>query len=89
MTNFPKIPKPPSDLLPPVTNHLRLLSRDEVEAIYGIPKRFLELAACKGGGPLFVKIGRLTRYRTAELEAWIAQHSFSSTSAAELGKDAD
>jgi predicted DNA-binding transcriptional regulator AlpA len=58
----------------------RLLSRDEVEATYGIAKRFLEIAACKGGGPAFVKVGRLTRYRVQDIEDWIARHRFASTS---------
>ena len=58
----------------------KLLSREEVEVIYGIAKRFLEIAACKGGGPVFVKVGRLTRYRAQDIEDWIARHRFSSTS---------
>ena len=64
----------------------RLLSRDEVHAIFGIPKRFLEIAACKGGGPIFVKVGRLTRYRVQDVENWINQHRFSSTSQADQKK---
>jgi predicted DNA-binding transcriptional regulator AlpA len=59
----------------PVNRH-RLLSRAEVEAFFGIPKRFLELAACKQNGPVFVKIGRLTRYRVQDVEAWIAKNRY-------------
>lgn len=73
-------------LTPHDLNPLKLLSRDEVEAIYGIAKRFLEIAACKGGGPIFVKVGRLTRYRVQDIEDWIAQNSFSSTSEADSQK---
>ncbi len=89
MPNPPSLPPPPWDLKSHFSNPNRLLSRDEVDAIYGIPKRFLELAACKGDGPVFVKVGRLTRYRVADLEAWIEEHRFSSTSAADMGKDVD
>jgi hypothetical protein len=58
----------------------RLLSRDEVETTYGIAKRYLELAACKGGGPVFVKVGRLTRYRVQDIEDWISERRYASTS---------
>nr|WP_233252597.1 helix-turn-helix domain-containing protein [Maritimibacter sp. 55A14] len=38
---------------------------------YGISKRFLEIAATKGEGPPFVRIGRSVKYRRADIEAWI------------------
>lgn len=74
------------ELLAFASNTQRLLSRDEVEATYGITKRFLEIAACKGGGPVFVKVGRLTRYRVQDIEDWIARHRFSNTSEADGDK---
>ncbi len=49
----------------------RLLSREEVQSIYGIPKRFLEVAVQKSNGPKRVMIGRLVRYRALDIEAWI------------------
>lgn len=49
----------------------RLLDRGEVEARFGIPKRFLEVAAVRGDGPPMVKIGRLARYRVRDLRLWI------------------
>lgn len=68
----------------------RLIGRDEVDEIFGIPKRFLEIVACKGGGPPFVKIGRLTKYRVRDVLSWIESHRFENTSqvqrAAELEK---
>lgn len=57
-------------------NPMRLLSRNEVQANFGIPKRFLELAVSKNTGPAFVKIGRLTRYRVQDVEAWIAKNRY-------------
>ncbi len=71
----------PGDLQP----H-KLLSRDEVATVYGIAKRFLEIAACKGDGPVFVKVGRLARYRVQDIEDWINRNRFSNTSAADLKK---
>lgn len=49
----------------------KLLSRAEVEQIYGITKRYLELAPGRGVGPRFVRIGRLVRYRPGDIEDWI------------------
>lgn len=50
----------------------RLLSRDEVEAEYGITRRWLELAAHRGDGPPMRKISRrMVRYDRAEFEAWL------------------
>lgn len=56
-----------------------LLSRIELAAL-GIPSRFLEIAACKGGGPPFIKVGRLTRYRVADVLEWIASNRYENTS---------
>lgn len=53
----------------------RLLSREEVHDVYGIGKRFLELAPSRGNGPRFVRVGRLVRYRTADVDAWIASNT--------------
>ena len=51
----------------------RLLSRDDIEAEYGITRRWLELAAHRGDGPPMTKITpRMVRYDRAALEAWIA-----------------
>lgn len=49
----------------------RLLTRAEVEARFGVSKRYLELAACRGEGPKLVRIGRSVRYRPADIRAWI------------------
>ena len=53
----------------------RLLDRDEVEALYGISCRFLEVAATKGGGPPMIRISRrMVRYRISDIEAWLEEH---------------
>ncbi|GHB47558.1 hypothetical protein GCM10007094_41060 [Pseudovibrio japonicus] len=49
----------------------QLLSRTEVHTHFGLTQRFLEGAACKGGGPTFVKIGRSVRYRAGDVRVWI------------------
>jgi predicted DNA-binding transcriptional regulator AlpA len=50
----------------------RLLSRNEIEAEYGLTRRWLELAAWRGDGPPMRKISRrMVRYDRAELDAWL------------------
>ena len=62
----------------------RLLTRDEVDAYFGISRRFLELAALNGDGPLMVRVGkRSVRYRAGDIRAWIKGRTVSSTSAGE------
>lgn len=55
------------------TDDERLLDRAQVEARFGIPKRFLELAVGKRNGPKVIRIGRLVRYRVADILHWIDQ----------------
>jgi predicted DNA-binding transcriptional regulator AlpA len=59
----------------PLNPH-RLISRNEVETLFGISKRFLELAVRKNNGPVFVKVGRLTRYRVRDVETWITKNRY-------------
>lgn len=58
-----------------------LLSREEIQKEYGLSRRWLELAALKGNGPAYVKIGsRTVRYRREEIERWLAEREVRSTS---------
>ena len=61
-------------------SHDRLLSRAEVEVNFGLSRRFLEVSAVRGDGPPMVKIGRLVRYRVADLRGWIETRRVNSTS---------
>ncbi len=51
-----------------------LLTRQEVEARFGISKRFLELAPAMNKGPKAVRIGRSVRYRVGDIRDWIKCH---------------
>ena len=58
-----------------------LLSRDQIEAEYGLGRRWLELAAVRGDGPPMVKISwRMVRYRRSDFEDWLAAKTVTSTS---------
>ena len=53
-------------------NSSSLLSREEVESEFGIPKRWLELAAHKGEGPPYVKLSRrMVLYRRSDIIAFL------------------
>ena len=52
-----------------------LVTRGDVEARFGISKRFLELAGAKGQGPMMIRFGRLVRYRIKDVRAWIEAQS--------------
>ncbi len=65
-----------SDTLP----QERLLSRREVAEHFNISRRWLEIAAVRGGGPPMIKIGRLVRYSVADLRSWIDAQRVQSTS---------
>ncbi len=58
----------------------RLLSRPEVEERFGISRRYLEISAVRGDGPMMTKIGRSVRYRVGDLRAWIDARRRASTS---------
>lgn len=58
----------------------RLLTRSEVHTQFGLTQRFLEVAAAKGNGPPYIKLGRAVRYRVGDLREWIEARKVSSTS---------
>lgn len=58
----------------------KLLTRAEVEARFGLSRRFLEVAAVKGDGPMMVRLGRAVRYRVGDVRAWIEARRVASTS---------
>jgi predicted DNA-binding transcriptional regulator AlpA len=49
----------------------RLLSRNEVEAEFGLSRRFLELSAWRGDGPPLIRLGRAVRYKRRDIADWI------------------
>lgn len=57
----------------------RLLSRADVEEIFGISKRYLEIAAQRNDGPCMIKIGRSVRYRVDDIRQWIEQCAVAAT----------
>jgi predicted DNA-binding transcriptional regulator AlpA len=58
-----------------------LLDQREAARLLNLSIRTMERFRLQGGGPLYVKCGRSVRYRTSDIEAWIAARVVSSTSA--------
>lgn len=48
-----------------------MLRTKEAAAYIGLTKATLEAWRCRGGGPVFLKLGKAVRYRQADLEAFI------------------
>jgi excisionase family DNA binding protein len=59
---------------------LRLLTQGEAARLLRLSERTLERLRVSGSGPVYVKAGRLVRYREADLEEWIASRVVNSTS---------
>lgn len=57
-----------------------LLTTQEAAEILRVKESTLEQWRWQGRGPVFVKVGRLVRYRLADLEAFTAGRVYSSTS---------
>lgn len=52
--------------------NLRLLNSLEAAGRLGISYQRIRTLRSVGGGPPFIKIGRLVRYRPDDIEAWIS-----------------
>lgn len=60
----------------------RLLDTHQSAEIIGCTSAWLEQLRSKGGGPEFIKLGRIVRYRSSALEQWFASRTVTSTTQA-------
>ena len=59
----------------------RLLTTDEAGEILGLTRRAMEERRRRGSGPPYIRVGGSTvRYRLADLEEWLDERTFQSTS---------
>ena len=61
-------------------NNSPLLTTMQTADRPGLSPRTLETLRLRGGGPIFIKMGRAVRYEPQEVEAWINARRASSTS---------
>lgn len=59
-----------------------LHTTQEAAAYLDIKPHTLAVWRWKGTGPAFIRVGRRIRYRQADLDAWLAQHTVLSGGAA-------
>ncbi len=72
---------PGGTLEAPRPDALRFLRPAQVEALYGLSRKYLGHARGRGDGPPFCKpSGKLVLYAVADLEAWLAAWRRQSTS---------
>lgn len=65
----------------------KLMTQREVKEITGLADSTLEQWRLKGKGPKFIKLGRLVRYRTSDVQAYISGlRGFASTTEADAVK---
>lgn len=57
-----------------------LLTDDDLERITGRAKSCWQKDRMVGAGPKFIRVGRLIRYRRADVEAWLNARTATSTS---------
>ena len=58
----------------------RLLTTPEAAAYLRSSKSYLDKLRVYGGGPPFLRPGRKILYRKSDLDLWVAEHRFGSTS---------
>jgi len=62
------------------SNTGRLLRTDEAAEILGLSPRTLEALRVRGGGPTYLKVGRLVRYDREDIDGWLEGQRRVSTS---------
>ena len=73
--------RPVAPALPAAFGNLRrTLTTAEAAAYTGIAVSTLEKRRVYGGGPAFLKLGRSVRYRLEDLDAFLGEHGYRSTS---------
>ncbi|MBI4968988.1 MAG: helix-turn-helix domain-containing protein [Rhodospirillales bacterium] len=61
-------------------NRETLLTENEVAYLTRQSPRTLQALRLRGGGPVYLKLGRLIRYRSGDVRAWLESQRRTSTS---------
>jgi len=56
-------------------NALEILNERQVQEVYGFTIAYLRRARRERRGPRFLKVGKLVRYRRADIEAYLSAHA--------------
>jgi predicted DNA-binding transcriptional regulator AlpA len=71
---------PPGSVSAPIAACSNIMRTRDAAAYIGLAESTLEKRRVSGGGPKFIRLGRSIRYRVEDLEAFLAEHVFGSTS---------
>lgn len=67
-----------------------LLTTEQAAKMLNLSATTLTTWRCRGGGPRYVRAGRLVRYARVDLEAWVKTRRFTNTSESSIsGGDND
>jgi predicted DNA-binding transcriptional regulator AlpA len=58
----------------------RMLRVPEAATFLGVSVSYLNALRCRGGGPIFVSMGRAVAYHIDDLERWLSERRRTSTS---------
>lgn len=58
-----------------MTNTQEILKEGQVSEVYGLTVPYLRRARRERRGPRFLKIGKLVRYRRADIESYLSAHA--------------
>jgi predicted DNA-binding transcriptional regulator AlpA len=58
----------------------RLLDEREVAVLIGVKRTCMQSWRLKGGGPRWIAVGRLCKYREADVLAWLDERTRTNTS---------
>jgi excisionase family DNA binding protein len=58
----------------------KILTTEPAAAYLGLKRSTLEAWRCRGGGPVFLKLGKAVRYRQSDLDKFLEGQARTSTS---------
>ena len=87
-----KLPKPlinssSSDPEKPLDNtqYQNYLNTQQASQYLQVSTQWLEINRCKGGGPPYIKLSRLVRYKRGDLDEWMIKHRRFNTLESKVG----
>lgn len=83
-TSLPKLPNTKKHQLDPSSTP-EYLNTQQAADYLGVSHQFLEISRCKGGGPPFIKLSRLVRYKKCDLDEWMNKHRQFNTLGSKVG----
>lgn len=65
----------------------RLVDEHEAASVLGLKRQTMAVWRSRGRGPMFVRIGRLVKYRMSELSRYVDSNTFANTAEADAAQE--